>query len=168
MILSTFTFVHVVISLVAIASGLVVMFGLVTAKRLDFWTGLYLLTTVLTSVTGFFFPVDHFTPAHAFAILSLVLLSVAIFARYIRHLAGAWRTTYVITAVISLYLNVFVLIVQSFQKIPNLAALAPTQSEPPFLVSQLVVLAAFFALGIVAAIRFRHEKSPVAAFALSK
>ncbi len=165
MFLTAFTLVHVLISLVAIAAGFVVMYGLVNGKRLDFWTGLFLLTTVLTSVTGFFFPASHFTPAHAFGFLSLALLSVAIFARYRRHLAGNWRSTYVITAVISLYLNVFVLVVQSFQKIPALAALAPTQSELPFLAAQLAVLAAFIAIGIAATIRFRHEITPHVALA---
>jgi hypothetical protein len=165
MFLTAFTLVHVLISLVAIASGFVVMYGLVAAKRLDSWTSLFLLSTVLTSVTGFFFPIHHFTPAHAFAILSLALLSVAIFARYSRHLAGGWRMTYVVTAVISLYLNVFVLIVQGFQKIPALAALAPTQSELPFLATQLVTLAAFVALGIVAAIRFHNEPARLVALA---
>lgn len=165
MFLAAFTLVHVLISLVAIASGFVVMYGLVAAKRLDSWTALFLLSTVLTSLTGFFFPIQHFTPAHAFAILSLALLSVAIFARYNRHLSGGWRVTYIVTAVISLYLNVFVLIAQSFQKVPALAALAPTQSELPFLATQLVVLAAFVALSIVAAIRFRNERASHVALA---
>ena len=160
MILTAFTLAHVLISLAGIASGFVVMYGLVAAKRFDFWTAFFLLTTVLTSVTGFFFPVEHFTPGHALGIVSLLVLPVAIFARYRQNLAGAWRPTYVISAVISLYLNVFVLIVQSFQKIPALAVLAPTQSEPPFLVAQVVALALFVALGIVATIRFRGEAAP--------
>jgi hypothetical protein len=160
MFLATFTAVHVLISLVGIAAGFVVMYGLVAAKRLDFWTALFLLTTVLTSVTGFFFPVDHFTPAHALGIMSLVVLPVAIFARYRRRLVGAWRTIYVISAVISLYFNFFVLIVQSFQKIRALAALAPTQSEPPFLVAQVVALALFITLAVIATIRFRGDAAP--------
>lgn len=165
MFLATFTLTHVAISLVGIGSGFVVLYGLLTAKRLDNWTALFLVTTVLTSVTGFLFPATHFTPGHAVGILSLLTLSVAIFARYGRHLAGAWRTTYVISALIALYFNVFVLVAQSFQKVPALATLAPTQSEPPFLVAQLVVLALFIAAGIVATIRFRGEAAPHAVVA---
>jgi hypothetical protein len=154
--LSTFTLAHVVLSLIGIFSGAVVLFGIFKAKRLDGWTALFLATTLSTSVTGFFFPVDRFLPSHAVGILSLILLAVAIVARYARHLTGAWRSIYVITAAIALYLNVFVLIVQSFLKVPTLKALAPTQSEPPFLFTQLVVLAIFAAAIIVATIRFRN------------
>jgi hypothetical protein len=157
MILTIYTIVHVVISLLGIFSGFVVLFGLLAGKRLDGWTKFFLATTVATSVTGFFFPVDHFMPSHGVGIISLLVLAVAIYARYGRHLAGAWRKIYVIGAVIALYLNVFVLIVQSFQKIPALKAMAPTQSEPPFKFTQLVVLALFVLLTIVAAIRFRDE-----------
>jgi hypothetical protein len=160
MLLATFTAIHVLISLVAIASGFVVMYGLVAPNRLDFWTALFLLTTVLTSLTGFFFPFDHFMPAHAVGITSLLVLTVTIYARFRRHLAGVWRTIYVIGAVISLYLNVFVPIVQSFQKIPAFAALAPTQSEPPFLVTQVVALALFITLAIAASIRFHGAGTP--------
>jgi len=156
--LTTFTFVHVVLSLVGIGSGFVVVFGLLTAKRLDGWTALFLASTVLTSVTGFLFPFHHFLPSHGVGIVSLIVLAVAIFARYARHLAGAWRRTYAITSVIALYLNVFVLIAQLFMKVPALKAMAPTQSEPPFLVAQLVVMALFVVIGIFAAIRFRDEQ----------
>src|SRR2546430_9337386 len=138
---STFTLVHVVISLVGIASGLVVVFGLLTGKRLDGWTALFLATTVATSVTGFGFPFDHLLPSYKVGIISLVVLTVAILARHAFHLAGAWRWIYVVSAAIALYLNVFVLVVQAFEKVPALKAMAPTQSEPPFLVRQLVVLA---------------------------
>ncbi len=155
--MTPFTFLHVLISLVGIGSGFVVMYGLIAAKRLDLWTGLFLLTTVLTSVTGFFFPFEHFMPSHAVGILSLLVLAVAIYARYARHLAGAWRPTYVISAVIALYFNVFVLIAQLFLNVDALKALAPTQSEPPFLLTQLVVMAVFIALAIAAAIKFRVE-----------
>ena len=155
--LKTFTQIHVAISLVGIASGFVVMYGLLTGRRLNGWTALFLGMTVATSVTGFFFPFHGFTPAIGVGIVSLVVLAVVLYARYARHLAGAWRRIYVIGAVVSLYLNVFVLIVQSFQKIPALKALAPTQSELPFLVTQLVVLAISIALAIFAAIRFRIE-----------
>src|SRR6267378_4266454 len=151
----TFTQVHVVISLLAIFAGLVVAFGLLTAKRFDCWTAFFLIMTVLTSVTGFFFPFHGFTPAIYVGIVSLVVLAIAIFARYGRKLAGAWRWIYVVTAMLALYLNVFVLIVQLFQKVPALKALAPTQSEPPFMVAQLVAFALFVVLTIVAVIRFR-------------
>ena len=160
--LSPFTKLHVVISLIGIASGLVVMFGLLVGRRLKGWTALFLISTVLTSVTGFFFPFHGVTPAIVVGIISLVLLAVAIVARYARHLAGAWRWIYVVTAMISLYLNVFVLIVQLFQKVPALKALAPTQTEPPFAVTQLVVLTLFALLTIIAAIRFRGEQRRMA------
>jgi hypothetical protein len=155
--LKTFTLVHVVISLVGIASGFVVMFGLLAAKRLDGWTALFLATTVATSVTGFGFPSTHFAAPHWVGVISLIVLAVAILARYVLHLTGAWRWVYVVGAVLALYLNVFVGIVQAFQKIPVLKAMAPTQSEPPFLLTQLIVLALFIALAIVAAVRFRIE-----------
>jgi len=157
MFLTSLTLVHVAISLVGIGSGIVVLYGMIAAKRVDSWTAVFLLTTVLTSVTGFFFPADHFTPGHALGILSLLALPIAIFARYRRNLAGAWRPAYVISSVFSLYLNVFVLIVQSFLKIPALTGLAPTQSEPPFLVAQAATLALFLALGAFATFRFRSE-----------
>jgi hypothetical protein len=152
--LQTFTHVHVAISLVAILSGLVVLLGLLTGRRLDHWTSFFLLTTVATSVTGFFFPFHGFTPAIGVGIISLIVLAVAIVARYPRHLAGSWRVLYVIGATLALYLNVFVLIVQLFQNVPALKAMAPTQSEPPFLVAQLAALILFVVLGILAAIRF--------------
>jgi hypothetical protein len=157
MILTIYTIVHVVISLLGIFSGFVVLFGLLAGKRLDGWTKFFLVTTVATSVTGFFFPVHHFMPSHAVGIISLLVLAVAIYARCARHLAGAWRKIYVVGAAIALYLNVFVGIVQAFEKIPALKAMAPTQSEPPFKFTQLVVLALFVVLAIVAAVRFRDE-----------
>ena len=153
--MTTFTFVHVLLSLIGIFSGFVVVFGLLVAKRLDGWTTLFLASTVLTSVTGFLFPFHGFLPSHGVGILSLLALAIAIFARYGCHLAGLWRRTYAITAVIALYLNVFVLIVQLFQKVPALKAIAPTQSEAPFKVTQLVALVLFVVLGGSAAIRFR-------------
>ena len=156
--MTTFTFVHVLLSLIGIFSGFVVVFGLLAAKRLDGWTTLFLASTVLTSVTGFLFPFHGFLPSHGVGILSMLALAIAIFARYGRHLAGLWRRTYTITAVIALYLNVFVLIVQLFQKVPALKAIAPTQSEAPFKVTQLVALVLFVVLGGSAAIRFRSEQ----------
>jgi hypothetical protein len=155
MILRAYTIIHTLISLIGIFTGLIVLFGLLAGKRLDGWTKWFLITTVLTSVTGFFFPFHGFTPAHGVGIISLVVLAVAIFARYPRLLAGHWRWIYVVTAVIALYFNVFVLVVQTFEKIPALHAMAPTQTEPPFKLTQLVILAIFVLLGIIAAIRFR-------------
>jgi hypothetical protein len=155
--MTTLTFVHVVISLIGIFSGFVVVFGFLAGKRLDGWTALFLSTTVATSVTGFFFPFHGVTPGHILGILSLIVLALAIFARYGRQLAGGWRKTYVITAVMAQYLNFFVLIVQSFQKVPALKAMAPTQSEGPFKVTQLVALVVFLGLGIAGAVKFRDE-----------
>jgi hypothetical protein len=160
---STFTLVHVVISLVGIASGLVVVFGLLAGKRLDGWTALFLATTVATTVTGFGFPFDHLLPSHKVGIISLVVLLVAILARYAFHLTGAWRRTYVISAVAALYFNVLVLVVQAFLKVPALHALAPKQTEPPFLVTQLLVLVLFVVIGIMAAKRFHDEPVRAAA-----
>jgi hypothetical protein len=155
--MTTYTFVHVVISLVGIVSGLVVLLGLLAANQLNGWTVLFLATTVATSLTGFGFPFVQLLPSHIVGIITLVALTAAIFARYGRRLAGAWRWIYVLGAVVALYLNVFVLIVQAFMKVSGLNALAPTQSEPPFLVTQVVVLVIFILLGIVAALRFRNE-----------
>lgn len=155
---TTLAHVHVVISLIGILSGLVVVFGLIGSKRLDAWTAIFLTTTVLTSVTGFLFPFHKFLPSHAIGIISLVVLALAIPARYVFHLAGGWRRTYVITATAALYLNVFVLIAQLFMKVPALKALAPTQSEPPFLVTQVAVMALFIVLGAFATTRFRTEQ----------
>ncbi len=156
------TFVHVVISLIGIATGFVVTYGLLTAKRLNGWTAVFLATTVATSVTGFLFPVDRFLPSHAIGILSLVLLAVAIAARYSKHLAGKWNSIYVVTALASQYLNVFVLVVQAFLKVPALKALAPNQTEPPFALVQGVVLLTFVAIGTVAFFKFRNVQARVA------
>ena len=153
--IQNFTLLHVAITLVAIASGLIVLFGMLGAHRLPGWTALFLATTVLTSVTGFMFPIHGFTPALGVGTISLVILAIALLALYSKHLAGPWRWIYVATAVTALWFNVFVLIAQSFQKLPALQALAPTQSEPPFLIAQGVALAAFLVLGVLAASRFR-------------
>lgn len=158
--MTTFTFIHVLLSLVGICSGFVVMFGLLVGKRLDGWTALFLASTGSTSVTGFGFPFDHFLPSHGVGVISLLVLTVAILARYALHLVGAWRWIYVVGAVVALYLNVFVGIVQAFQKVPALKSMAPTQSEPPFLLTQLVVMALFVVLAIVAVIRFRKQAAP--------
>jgi hypothetical protein len=155
--LKTFTLIHVVISLVGIGSGFVVLYGLLNGRRLRGWTALFLVSTVATSVTGFGFPIVHFGAPHWVGVISLVVLVVVILARYAFHLAGAWRWIYVVGAVLALYLNVFVGVVQAFQKIPTLKTLSPTQSEPPFLLTQLVVMALFTALAIVATRKFRIE-----------
>jgi hypothetical protein len=157
MSLATFTIVHTAISLIGIVSGLVVLYGMLSGKRLEKWTTLFLLTTVLTSVTGYLFPFEHLLPSHIVGAISLVVLSVALLARHSFHLAGGWRRTYVLTSVTALYLNVFVLVVQSFLKAPALHALAPTGKEPPFAVTQLIVLAVFIWLAIAAVKRFREE-----------
>jgi len=135
----------------------VVLIGWITGKALPRWTAVFLATTVATSVTGYGFPFEHLLPSHVVGAISLVVLAVAIAARYAFHLRGAWRRVYVVTAVIALYLNVFVGVVQSFLKVPALNALAPKQTEPPFVVSQGIVFVAFVVLAIVAAIRFRGE-----------
>ena len=155
--LKTFTLIHVAISLAGIASGFVVMYGLLAGRRLDGWTAFFLITTAATSATGFGFPLVHFGAPHWVGVISLAVLAVAVLARYALRLAGAWRRIYVICAVLAFYLNVFVGIVQAFQKVPFLRALAPTQSEPPFLFTQLAVLALFVALAVAAAVRFRVE-----------
>jgi hypothetical protein len=153
--LPTFTLVHVAISLIAIFTGFIVVFGMLAAKRLNGMTAIFLLFTVLTSVTGFFFPFHGITPAIVLGIMSMIVLAIAIFARYARHLAGGWRRTYAITAVIALYFNFFVLIVQLFLKVPALHALAPTGTEPPFKIAQATALILFIVLGIFSAKRFR-------------
>ena len=157
--LSTYTIIHVIISLIAIAAGFVTVFGMLTGNRMAGWTALFLVTTILTSVTGFGFPFDHFLPSHAVGALSLVVLAVALFALYVKHLAGAWRWIYVVSAIVALWFNVFVLIAQSFMKISVLKALAPTQSEPPFQIVQGAALVLFVVLAILAMRKFR----PVAA-----
>jgi hypothetical protein len=154
MSISTFTELHVVISLIGIASGIIVLFGMLRANRLTVLTALFLATTVLTSVTGFFFPSDHFGPPHVIGVISLVVLAVVILALYVYRLAGSWRWMYVAGAVLALYLNVFVGVVQAFEKLPFLHRLAPKGSEPPFLVAQLSVMAIFVVLGILAVKRF--------------
>jgi hypothetical protein len=163
MSLATFTTVHVIISLIGIVSGIIVMFGLLGSDRMPGLTAIFLLFTILTSATGFLFPFTQLLPSHMIGILSLVLLAIACIALYGMKLSGAWRWIYVLTAMISLYLNVFVLIIQSFLKIPVLHALAPSvpPSEPPFAAVQGVVLVFFIIVIIGAVRRFR----PVPTFA---
>jgi hypothetical protein len=138
------------------------MFGFLTGKRFDGLTAVFLITTVLTSVSGFGFPFDHLLPSHIVGIISLVILAVAIPARYLFQLAGSWRWIYVIGATTALYLNVFVLVAQSFMKVPALKALAPTQTEPPFLVAQSVVLVVYLGLTVLATKRLHIEPARAA------
>jgi len=155
MSVGAFTLLHVVITLVAIGSGLIVVGGMFASHKLPGTTALFLFTTALTSVTGFLFPIRAFTPALGVGVVACVILAVALFALYKEHLAGAWRPIYVITAIVSLYLNVFVLVAQSFMKVSGLNALAPTQSEPPFAITQGVVLVIFIIIALIAVVRFR-------------
>jgi len=150
---STFTTIHVVLSLIGIASGILVLLGWLGAKRSEGLTALFLATTLLTSVTALMFP-GSIDPGKVIAILSLAVLALALVALYVNHLAGAWRWIYLVAALLALYFNVFVAVVQSFQKIAPLAVLAPTQSEPPFVVAQVAVMAIFIALGVLAVRRF--------------
>src|SRR6516165_9351830 len=154
MSVGAFTILHVIITLVAIGSGLIVVGGMFSSNRLPVATALFLFTTVLTSVTGFLFPIHGFTPALGVGIVACVMLAVVLFALY-KRLVGRWRWIYVITAVASLYLNVFVLVVQSFVKVSALNALAPKQTEPPFANTQAVVLAIFILIALIAVIKFR-------------
>ena len=152
---STFTLLHVLISLIGIGSGLIALYGWLNGRLLSGWTPLFLVSTVLTSVTGFLFPVEHLLPSHKVGILSLIVLAIANAALYLFHLAGKWRAIYVISALTALYLNCFVAVVQSFLKIPALHATAPNGNEPPFLVAQTIVLLFFIVLGVFATKRFR-------------
>jgi hypothetical protein len=154
MSLSAFTALHVIISLIGIVSGIVVMFGLLGSNRMPGLTAIFLLFTILTSATGFLFPFEKLLPSHIIGILSLVLLAVACIALYVMKLSGAWRWIYLLTALVSLYFNVFVLVIRSFLKVPALTALAPGNppSGPVFAVVQGVVLV-FFVLVIIGAMR---------------
>jgi hypothetical protein len=155
--LSAFTMLHVIISLIGIVSGIVVLFGLLGSRRMPGWTALFLLTTILTSATGFGFPFTQLLPSHMIGILSLVLLAIACIALYGMKLTGAWRWIYAVTAMIALYLNIFVLIIQGFLKIPALTALAPGNppSGPVFAVVQGLVLVVFVIVIVGTVRRFR-------------
>jgi hypothetical protein len=157
---ASFLQIHVAISLIGIVSGLVAVYGLLSGNMLAGWTALFLAATVLTSVTGFPLPPFGFDPPRAIGILSLVLLALAILALYALRLAGPWRAVYIVTALIALYLNAFVAIIQAFQKVSFLHPLAPTQSEPPFIITQLAVLIAFVVFGILAVRRFHPVATP--------
>jgi hypothetical protein len=153
----TITLVHTIISIVAITAGLVVVGGLIAGVRIDGWTGIFLVTTALTSITGFFFPLTPFLPSHWIGVISLVILPFVVAARYWKQLRGGWRGTYVVGTVLVLYLNFFVLLVQLFRRIPALLVSAPKQTEPPFVLTQLLVLALFAWLGFAAFRRFRPQ-----------
>ncbi len=155
MSLAAFTQLHVVISLIGIVTGLVVVFGMLGSKRMPGWTALFLATTVLTSVTGFLFPFEKLLPSHIVGIISLVVLAIALIALYGYRAAGSWRWIYVVSALLALYFNVFVLVVQGFAKVPALKQLAPAQTEPPFVAAQGVVLLIFIVLTVVAIRAFR-------------
>ena len=157
--MSTFTFVHTALSLVALVSGLIVVFGMIGSHALRAWTAIFLLTAVATSATGFGFPFEKFEASHWIGVISLVALGIAILARYAFHLAGTWRWVYAVTAIIGAYFLVFVGIAQAFKKIPALHAMAPTLSEPPFGISQGVTLVIFVVLTVLAVRKFH----PVAA-----
>ena len=156
--LATLTFVHVLISLAGIGSGLIVLYGLLTAKRMDGWNLAFLTTTIATSVSGFLFPFFTLLPSHITGVISLIVLAIAVWARYPKRLAGTAGPIYAATAVLALYLNVFVLVVQLFLKVPVFNALAPTQSEPPFAAMQGFVFLAFAFLGYKAAVKQRPSK----------
>jgi glucan phosphoethanolaminetransferase (alkaline phosphatase superfamily) len=161
MLLTIYTIIHTLISLIGIFSGLIMLGGWLGGRRLEGWTKLFLITTTLTSVTGFGFPFHGFTPAIGVGIISLVVLAITLYARYSGQLRGAWRWVFVITAVMALYFNFFVLVVMAFRRVPALHALAPTESEPPFQQTQLVVLVLFILVGTIAVRRFRLN--PIAA-----
>ena len=145
--LPTFALLHVLLSLVGIFAGLVVMGGLISGRLIRGWTGIFLVTTILTNATGFLFPFPKLLPSHILGGLSLLILPFALYALYGKHLEGGWRRVFVIASAVTLYFNVFVLVVQLFAKFPLLIATAPTQKEPPFAATQLVVLVIMVVLG---------------------
>jgi|SRR6267378_392716 len=152
---ASFTLLHVILSLIGIGAGIIVVFGMFSSSRLFGMTATFLAATALTSVTGFFFPRDQLLPSHIVGIITLVALAIAILALYVHHLAESWRWLYVVGSVVALYLNVFVGVVQAFLKVPSLNALAPRQSDPPFIIAQIVVMVLFVAVGFGAVRSFR-------------
>ena len=161
MSLAAFTLLHVIISLIGIAAGLIVMFGMFASSRMPALTAVFLITTILTSITGFMFPFKAFGPPHAVGVISLVVLVFTVLGLYVYKLAGRWRAIYVSTAIVSLYLNVFVLVVQMFQKIPALNQFAPKGNEPPFAITQGIVLVLFALAGWQAVKRFRPRSDGI-------
>ena len=152
--IKTFTLIHTLISLIGITSGLVVMGGLMAGKRLDGWVGLFLITTALTSITGFGFPFIGLIASHYIGLFSLLILPPVIYARYRKHLIGSWRGVFVVGTALTLYFNFFVLVVQLFRRVPALLVSAPTGKEPPFVVTQLLVMAMFAVLSVAAYKKF--------------
>jgi len=159
---AAFTLFHVILSLIGIAAGFVAVAGMLTARQLPGWTGLFLATTVATSVTGFFFHSASFGAPHVVGVISLVVFAATLPALYVYRLAGSWRWIYVVGAIVSLYLNTFVGVVQAFQKIPLLHQFAPLGTEPPFAIAQGIVLVAFIGIGIRAVKKF-HPLQPAPA-----
>lgn len=156
MSLSTYTTLHVILSLIGIGTGFIVLFGLISGRLLSPWNAVFLVTTILTSLTGFGFPNTKVTPGIIFGVLSMIVLAIALLALYAFHLKGGWRRTYAITAMIALYFNVFVLIAQTFEHVPVFHALAPTGTETPFKVAELLLLVLFAVLISAAAKKFRN------------
>lgn len=157
-VLGAFTVFHVLLSLIGIGAGFIAIFGLIAGRWLNLWVQVFLWTTILTSVTGFFFPFKGITPGIILGIISLVVLAISVFALRAKKLAGGWRSGFVITAVIAEWLNFFVLIAQLFEKVPALHVLAPTNTEGPFKIAQLVALIVFVVLGFLATKNFRHAQ----------
>jgi hypothetical protein len=157
-VLGAYTAFHVLLSLIGIGTGFIVIFGFIAQRWLGLWISVFLWTTILTSVTGFFFPFKGITPGIILGIISLVMLAISLFALYAKKMAGGWRTTFVITAVIAQWLNFFVLIAQLFEKVPALHALAPTNTEAPFKIAQLTALILFLVLGFLATKNFKHAQ----------
>lgn len=153
--MSTFTWVHTALSVAALIAGLIVVLGLFSSKTLGGWTAIFLATAIATSATGFGFPFQSFGASHWIGVISLVVLVLAVLARYVFHYAGAWRWLYTVCTVVAFYFLVFVLIAQAFKKVPALAALAPTLSEPPFAIAQVAVLVIFAVIIVVTAQKFR-------------
>lgn len=145
--ITTFTLIHVIISLIGLFAGCVVAGGFMSGRRLDRWTGTFLTTTALTSITGFGFPFDKLLPGHYAGFVSLVIIGLVLFARYGRRLVAPWMNVYVIGSITALYFNALVLVDQLFRRVPALIAAAPTQKEVPYAITQLIVLALFVWLG---------------------
>ena len=156
--LLTFTLIHVILSVVGIIAGLVMVGGFISGTRLNGWTGIYFVTTILTNVTGFGFPFANILPSHIVGGISLVVLAVALAARYWKHLSGSWRTVFVVASVAALYFNVFVLFAQLFVKVPAMIAIAPTQTAPAFVITHVIVLVLFVILGRASVRGFRTER----------
>jgi hypothetical protein len=157
---AAFTALHVAISLVAIGAGLMAVGAMLAGQWLGGWTALFLGFTALTAATGYLFPADAVTPAHAVGVLTLLAVAVAAFALYVRRLERGWRTAYIVAALAALYFNSFVGLVQTFQKQPALVELAPTQAAAPFAAAQGLLLAVFVALGLMVARRFQRPAGP--------